>query len=299
MIVTQSPESSKGIAMRYIPGAHLSSTFAGHYDLSSFMVLVLPVFTALLFSVKGKLNKVMFIAALLVGLWLLANSLSRTSVISYFAAIGLTLIILNKYKELIVVGFISLLVFSLSSSLMDRYWQIIDVTLKSLGQTTITQVYAQSSDVLPARVKDTFPTPTPVPVFEDRSTSIRLAIEWPRAIRALLKNPLLGGGYSSITLATDNDYLRALGEVGILGITALLLVLANIVKVVVEGIRHRSQYDGIEYAYIAGFAGALVGVLTNAVFIDIFEASKFAIIFWLMVGFVVYLVRSGSDEKTY
>jgi len=32
----------------------------------------------------------------------------------------------------------------------------------------------------------------------------------------------------------------------------------------------------------------------NAVFIDVFEASKFAIIFWLLMGLAVYLVKDRS-----
>src|SRR3990167_10675400 len=54
-----------------------------------------------------------------------------------------------------------------------------------------------------------------VPVAEDRSFNIRLKAEWPRAIRAFLKNPVLGTGYSSVGLAVDNDYLRSLAESGI------------------------------------------------------------------------------------
>ena len=71
------------------------------------------------------------------------------------------------------------------------------------------------------------PTEESQPVFEDRSVSIRLNVEWPRAIRAFSKNPLLGTGYSSITLATDNDFLRLLGEVGLVGALAFFLIFAN------------------------------------------------------------------------
>jgi hypothetical protein len=47
----------------------------------------------------------------------------------------------------------------------------------------------------------------------------------------------------------------------------------------------------IELIFIAGMAGSLVGVLLNAVFIDVFEASKFAISFWLLTGFSMGLIK--------
>jgi len=100
------------------------------------------------------------------------------------------------------------------------------------------------------------PTPTPTPTslpeatpsayFEPtalavgRSTDIRLKVEWPRAIKAFLKNPLLGTGYSSITLATDNDYLRMLGETGILGTLAFLAIILEITRIVWQFLKDKN-----------------------------------------------------------
>ena len=58
-----------------------------------------------------------------------------------------------------------------------------------------------------------------------RSGEIRFNVEWPRAITAFSKNPLLGTGPGSITLATDNDYLRSLGESGLLGFITFAFIL--------------------------------------------------------------------------
>src|SRR3990167_7558191 len=49
IIVTQNVEYAKGIALRWIPGSHINSTFAGHYDLATFLVLVLPIFISLFY----------------------------------------------------------------------------------------------------------------------------------------------------------------------------------------------------------------------------------------------------------
>ena len=46
----------------------------------------------------------------------------------------------------------------------------------------------------------------------DVSFTTRFQGEWPNAIKAFKRNLLLGSGYSSITLATDNSFLRMLGR---------------------------------------------------------------------------------------
>jgi hypothetical protein len=140
------------------------------------------------------------------------------------------------------------------------------------------------------------PTPTPAeagggpveyaPAFEDRSSSIRFNVEWPRAVRAWLKNPLLGTGYSSITLATDNDYLRLLGEVGLLGLGAFGLIFGYLLVKVWRVVWSRGEVDE-RRAVVMGISGAMLGFLANAMFIDVFEASKVAIYFWMLVGVMV------------
>jgi len=59
----------------------------------------------------------------------------------------------------------------------------------------------------------------------DISFTTRIQGTWPRAFEALGRNILLGSGYSSINLATDNSYFRALGETGVLGLGAFLSIL--------------------------------------------------------------------------
>ncbi|MBI2641926.1 O-antigen ligase family protein, partial [Candidatus Roizmanbacteria bacterium] len=64
-------------------------------------------------------------------------------------------------------------------------------------------------------------------VVSDISFATRLQVEWPRAIKAFLRSPLLGTGASSITEATDNDYLRWIGEFGLLGTIPFVLILIS------------------------------------------------------------------------
>lgn len=302
IIITQNLEYAKGIALRWIPGSHINSTFAGHYDLATFLVMILPVYICFFFLLKGWRTKVIIFTVFSAGLWLLGNSGSRISAISYLGTFTIALFLVKKYKAIPLVIILSLVFFSLSSSLVARYSQIIEVTSKKIlkiNNVFFKQEVAYAADEpigIPKRRETSEPTPTPPPVFEDRSASIRLNVEWPRAIRALSKNPLLGTGYSSITLATDNDYLRLLGEVGILGFLAFFLILFRIGRAVFEAFPLIKKYKGVELGFLAGMIGSFPGLLLNAVFIDIFEASKFAIIFWLLTGFAVGLVSLKKNE---
>jgi hypothetical protein len=302
IIITQNLEYAKGIALRWIPGSHINSTFAGHYDLATFLVMVLPVYICLFFLLKGWRTKVMIFTVFSAGLWLLGNSGSRISVVSYLGALTIALFLVKKYKAIPLVIILSLVFFSMSSGLMARYSRIFEVTGRKIFKINSLffkqeVVYAADEPIgIPKRKEIPEPTPTPSPVFEDRSTSIRLNVEWPRAIRALSKNPLLGTGYSSITLATDNDYLRLLGEVGILGFLAFFLIFLRIGRSVSKAFPLIKKYKGVELGFLAGMIGSFPGLLLNAVFIDIFEASKFAIIFWLLMGFAVGLVSLNKNE---
>ena len=308
IIVTQNLEYSKGVALFYRAGSHINATFAGHYDLGTYLVLILPIFISLFYTLKNLKYKLLLFIAFSCGLWLLAFSGSRISVLSYAVGIVTSLIILKKYKAIPVILAFSFLFFSLSPNLVTRYQRIFDVTFQRLKTTTdkimihnpAKIIYAQEGELtVPQRRTIATPTPTQTPVFEDRSTSIRTNVEWPRAIRALSKNPLLGTGYSSITLATDNDYLRLLGEVGLLGFIAFGLIFIRLGKIILRKFPLDKNFKGTELGFIAGTVGAIPAIFINAILLDVFEASKFAIIFWLIMGMLITMANPNVYEETY
>ncbi len=304
VITTQNQEYSKGIALRYVPGTQLVSTFAGHYDLASYVLLTTPIFVGLFFAKKESLQdmfgyknqkaiRVFVFIIIAVSFWLMVNAASRITAVAYIVSISTTLFLIRKYKYIPVVV-VAMLVFAFStSSLFDRYLNIFQVIKNKLMGMIVPTAYAQSPAAAPA---------APVSMLEDRSTSIRLSVEWPRAIRAFLKNPLLGTGYSSTTLATDNDYLRVLGETGIIGAVATFFVFFRIIKEFIlkswpRGIFSKKEID-FKTVYLAGIIGAIPGILLNALFIDVFEASKFAIPFWFLVGFGIALLYEKNIKNS-
>ena len=71
VIITQNYEYAKGVALRWVPGSQLNSTFAGHYDLATFLVFTLPIFISLYFVVKGLWSRVSL--AVVIFFWSLAT----------------------------------------------------------------------------------------------------------------------------------------------------------------------------------------------------------------------------------
>lgn len=279
VVVTQNAEYSKGVALRWVPGSHVNSTFAGHYDLASYLVLTIPLFIIAFFKKNiNKISKIILVLSVVLGFWLFSSAVSRISIVSFLAATTVSLFLLKKYKEILVVCLISIIAFGFSPDLRVRYGRIFDVIKDKISQSIV--VYAEEGET----------------VVEDRSSSIRFVVEWPRAIRALNKNPILGTGYSSITLATDNDYLRALGETGVLGLTAFGLIFIQIGTYLLP-FKFRQGYKSL---FIAGFIGSTIGIFITAVFIDIFESSKFAIYYWLFAGIVIgVLVKRKAKLNRY
>lgn len=302
VISTQNAEYSKGLALNWIPGARLPSTFAGHYDLSAFLVMIFPISLASFFFYKKWYARILlFLLVIAPSFWLMLRTESRVSFIAYLFGASVTLWAIQRKRLIPPLLLISALLAIFFSGLGARYRFSIETSLRRLRsqvQYTIAKpVYAAEDGVASGRTRSSQNIPEiPMAGFmEDRSTAIRLNIEWPRAFRAFAKNPLLGTGYSSIGLATDNDYLRLLGEVGAIGALAFLVVLANIVTPLMRKFNH-ANLDA-NSALIAGFLGGFLGICLNATFIDVFEASKVAIIFWTLAGLSLGAVYKVSREN--
>jgi hypothetical protein len=126
-----------------------------------------------------------------------------------------------------------------------------------------------------------------------RSYNIRTDVEWPRALRAFYKNPVLGTGYSSITDATDNDFLRSLGEVGMLGSLALGLIFCLLLFSFIKALKRVAAFERL---FLIAVICATINILITAVFIDVLEASKIACLLWMMLG-VSWAVATGYRKQ--
>ena len=129
----------------------------------------------------------------------------------------------------------------------------------------------------------------------DLSFTTRFQGEWPNAINAFMRNIFLGSGYGSISLAVDNNYFRLLGEVGLFGTIAFITIF------VAAGLYLKRIYPEIDSplvrSYVAGFCVGVSGLFLNAIFIDVFEASKVAFVLWLLMGLTIALAHLYSKEE--
>lgn len=132
------------------------------------------------------------------------------------------------------------------------------------------------------------------------SMAIRLDTLWPQAIAGFRRNPLVGSGYATLTKdrvdvfteaeSTDNNFLRTLGETGLLGFITFYGLIAVLTYLAIRILIHSSSV--LARAISIGIIGATIGLLINAIFIDVFASSKVAFTYWALSGFVVaYFVR--------
>lgn len=278
VISTTNSEFSKGLALQLGPGARINSTFAGHYDLAAFTVFPLLFLIALLPVSRHRIALLGMCAPIY---WTMLLSASRITFASFFASAGLLILAMRKPLWLLPLGVLAVSGFLASPQLRGRYLELITNHLRI---TYVQPVSAQepATDSGSREVRDMPDALKPPEVAEDRSFNIRLKAEWPKAVRAITKNPVVGTGYSSVGLAVDNDYLRIAAETGLLGLAAFLLIFIRFFKTTLPFII--TYKPSLQSAYVLAVTASVASLLMGALFIDIFSASKIAIFTWAMVG---------------
>lgn len=317
VISTMNSEFSKGQLLQMNTWTRISSTFAGHYDLAAFMSVALIIIGAAVIISKNKLIKITSLIIWIASFNILTLTASRVSIFAFWGGISLSLILLRKYLWIVPISL--LVIFSMFSSkdLNQRLLATIPALKNQFISTsnntnnptpTLTPIPTTVVSTKPIGTKSTTPTPTIVRHQETenypqvdtdvgvaRSGEIRFNVEWPRAINAFKKNPITGTGLGSITLATDNDYLRNLGESGVLGFITFSTVIIFFVKETFLFGFKKNKTDEQKMAII--LFGGLAATLANAIFIDVFEASKTAYLFWIMMGLYYQLITQFHDQK--
>ena len=388
--LTMNEEFAKGVPIQLSQFSRIPSTFAGHYDLAAYLVLIIPILTSLIFGFKRWLIRGILSISVLFGFVLLFMTVSRASFFVLPISIIFVLLFHFKRKFLllsvpVLALFLVVLSLNFSQSLLNRFGStvkevnvLVDAkTGYELGQVkTVSSTYLADKLIrqtkfvdrqqLSIGFKDTLSAsisaiplmalpkevvmvvPPEVSTGEnltqgtgyinlslspvtqrlgdfflerpesdfdkgesatvsakitrfhgqflvkkvatyDLSFSTRYQGEWPNAVRAFKRNILFGSGYSSVSLAVDNSFLRMLAEVGISGFVSfvsILLIFGIYVKKVLPQVESR-----VAKGFILGFCAGVIGLCLNATLIDVFEASKVAYTMWLLMGVVVGLLH--------
>lgn len=129
----------------------------------------------------------------------------------------------------------------------------------------------------------------------DLSFTTRFQGEWPKTIDAFRRNVFLGSGYGSVGLAVDNNYLRILGESGLIGFISFISIFA-VAWLYIKRIFPKID-SPVHKSFILGFITGSLGLLVNAFLIDIFEASKIAFTYWILMGFSLGLLSLYQTEE--
>ncbi|NCN51155.1 MAG: hypothetical protein CO156_01025 [Candidatus Pacebacteria bacterium CG_4_9_14_3_um_filter_40_12] len=139
------------------------------------------------------------------------------------------------------------------------------------------------------------------------SMAIRLDTLWPQAWKGFTTNPLLGTGYATLTKSsvyefteadsTDNNFLRVLGELGLLGFIAFFGTLLLALKYA-KNMYSNFKADDLETVLAIGYIAGTIGLLINALFIDVFVSSKVAFTFWILTGMIISLSPVLSKKNT-
>jgi hypothetical protein len=329
--LTGNEEFAKGVPLCLTDTSRTSSTFGGHYDLSAYLVFVIPILIALFFAVKRwSLRIGLFILSIL-ALDVLNFTSSRTSFAAYIIGVVAMFVFWKRKLWIVPVLIVSIgAMFISSDATMKRFAKTIQpvqvvsvnkelpsdlkaiiaktkqteenkkpevppasdftvgnnnaVASQSAGYTTVLTDeqlrQLKMTDVAISTVSGSFLIQKAYAL--DISFTTRFQAEWPRNWAAFNYSPVFGTGYSSLTLATDNDYLRAIGETGLVGLLTFLFIFVVLGIFMKKTVEH--DKDPIIRALLFGLAGGMVGLLVNAVLIDVFEASKVAEPLWILLG---------------
>ncbi len=320
---TMNWEFSSGIPLELAsPYARVQSTFAGHYDFAIFMVLILPLITVLLFTASRRKHQVILTVIYCMALWSLIVSGLRSAFLSYLLATGLVILLFlwrerklqSKFKLLALrIAFVSVLTtiffVSFGSNLSALLEHAVGGVFFSGNSQNVTQpIISQYVLPVPRDEADRLPSET-LPAQPQQlsgcakekeiSLCIRLESLWPQAIKGFLRQPFLGSGFSTLNKrdfnhlaeadGVDNNYLRILGETGVLGFVAFFAIIGRAVLIAKKKI-----HDSFSIAYL----GIISGLLANAVLIDVFAASKVAFSFWALTGTLLGYLHIHQKESS-
>lgn len=298
---TMNREFSKGAALTLSEAARVHSTFGGHYDLAAYLVITLPLlFSIILFAPKTSYRIITVVVAV-GGVWLLVASAAKTALIGFLASVALL-----WFKYLLPrLGWLKTLGLSFGMGLASVLVLLLFITtVGSRYQAKIMGIIDGKPSDLPSDVMgQTGETWSENARKYGLSMGIRFDTLWPQALQGFSINPWTGKGYATLNKlgtnefteadSTDNNYLRALGETGLLGFALLFGCIFIIVRQI-----HQLKPTTLSGKMLQfSFGASLLGLLINALIIDVFAASKVAFSFWGLAGLTVRGVELNQDTK--
>jgi hypothetical protein len=264
----------------YVPVAseRIFSTFSGPYEYCLYLALAFSYFVVEYFrEEKNRLPLLFLLGAIFYFILLTA---ARITVVSVFISAALTAVLDKKIKALLPLLAIMLLI-----ALM-----FMPFTAKSRFQA----FFAEGT--LPALSQIESGAAVHFEEYGggiDESAVIRY-VNWLNVLQGFSLHPLLGSGPSAFGEAVDGNYVRVLGEGGIFGVLAFAWLMYNLFLMSYK--YYRQADDKLAEKYSLFMLTVLSALLISALFVDTFEASKIAMLFWLLMGVQCKINAQNRNE---
>ena len=241
---TMNREFSKGAAMQLGEGARVNSTFGGHYDMSAWLVLILPILLALALKEKGWLFRVSCVLAQVLGLYLLYLGEAKTSILALLLAYLVLIYLFLLKSKLIgakflkyIFGFaIATYVLATIIFLAGGPWR--DLLITQAERINGVKTITAKLNISPVNLSrpgdlqgDGYMLVKKEKTNEDSSVSvdwikekqswsdnalkygitmgIRFDTLWPQAIRGFIKNIFTGSGYATLNKQENQQFVEA------------------------------------------------------------------------------------------
>lgn len=260
-------------------------TFSGSNILTSFLALLIPVITALLFS-KNRKNAYLFYTTFVLCLITAFLSFSRWSTVTVFFAIIFTIFLIKKYKKIKSFSY-----FSLTKTNKIAILVLIFVVMVIFSSQYIQNRFLNFS-------------------LNDKSLSVRMDLI-AQAIYTIKDNALFGvGGGNFVTFFINHDYtvndvsqrfladvhsfyLLLTSETGIAGLLAFLLAMLMTIKFFFQKIKYLNQ----EKRLIAtGFLGSFFTFFFSGLWVMRTFEDRVSFLFWLILGLLVNVLSRKSYQ---
>ena len=272
-------------------GIRVISTFNGPYELATYFTLMLPLYIVKLIDSKKDYKKIIqyiiFIIMIFVGIYLTE---SRTSLIIALIVL-ITIPILKKKDKIIeyikykkalsfIIVIIVLLLLIGGGILLSKTGRFKTLDFSSMCKTI--KISWNEKDFERYQNKGFY-----VEGEENTDLSFKIRInKWMALIDGIIKSPIYGLGLSISKEACDGNYIRIFAESGILGLLTWVFLIIIIIK------NTKKNKDDIN---ILAYYGMIVLLLT-AILIDVFEASKIMMLYWLILG-AAYSYQNINNEN--
>jgi len=286
---TMNREYSKGQSLILNPADKLQSTFGGHYDLAAWLVIVIPLIVSWILTSPSLPLRLWMGASVISGGWLLWESGSKTALAACLlaAAVPVWYWLKTRYGQsksnLIIGGGVLALIMVAFTSLW--FWK--RPTLYKLAPFLRPAGFETPIDATAVRGDETWSENARK---YGLSMGIRLDTLWPQALDGFSINPFTGKGYATLNKrgntefteadGTDNNFLRVLGETGLLG----FITFFGLASLIIKTLLRKPAKDDLNKTLTIGFIAATIGLLLNAIIIDVFSASKVAFTYWAIAG---------------